>query len=51
LAEQRGWGDYLHLILKLDRYEKAAELRLKQKIRTWSCSQFSQEELQAILES
>lgn len=49
-AEYRGGGDYLHFIRILHQYEKAAEQRLRAKIKQWSCKDYSQDELQAILE-
>lgn len=51
LAEQQGWGDYLNFIKILHEYEKAAQKRLTARIKQWSCKDYSQAELQAILGS
>lgn len=49
--EQQGWGDCQQFVRILHKYEKAAQDRLKANIKRWSCKDYSQEELQAILES
>lgn len=48
--EQQGWGDYIDFVKILHRYEKAAQRRLTNKIKQWSSKDYSQDELQAILE-
>jgi len=49
-GEERGWGDYTEFIDLLNKYQDAAQLRIKAKVKHWSRKDHDQKKLKAILE-